>query len=169
MLWRDMKKALTDWLLHPIPSHLPVTYILQSQRSSERSSVPLQFPVVVKRETLRFVSASTVDSHEEHAPPTWPLYTESRAKPLKNTQFKTQARLPSQLNGLGFVSLVFRKMRRKRLARLNQQTRELISARKTSHKLLRQRPESPTVTLTRIASKYEVLKLHQLYILEIHT
>ena len=64
MLWTDMKKALTDWLQHPTPSHLPMTSILQSQRSSERSSVPLQLPVVIKRETLRFVSASAVDRHE---------------------------------------------------------------------------------------------------------
>ena len=39
----------------------------------------------------------------------------------------------------------------------NQQTRELISARTTSHK---RRPESPTVTLTWHASKYKVNKLN---------
>ena len=39
----------------------------------------------------------------------------------------------------------------------NQHTRELISARKTSHKYLQQqRPASPTVTLTRQAGKYKV-------------
>ena len=61
---------------------------------------------------------------------------------------------------------------------LNQQTRELISARKTSHfqiiyrdvsynskslcvLLQQQRPDLPTVTLTRHASEYKAHKLHQ--------
>ena len=44
----------------------------------------------------------------------------------------------------------------------NQQTRELISTQKMSHK--QQRPESPTVTLTWHASKYRVHKLLLRYI-----
>ena len=43
----------------------------------------------------------------------------------------------------------------------NQHTRELISARKTSHK--HKRPESPTVTLTWHACKYKVHTFHQRY------
>ena len=48
-----------------------------------------------------------------------------------------------------------------------QHTRELISARKASHKLMiqKQRPESPTVTLTWHASKYKIHQLHQKCIL----
>ena len=41
----------------------------------------------------------------------------------------------------------------------NQQTRELIIARKTSHKQ-QQRLESPTVTVTWHASKYKVHEQH---------
>ena len=47
----------------------------------------------------------------------------------------------------------------------NQQTRELISAPKDVTQAQQQRPESPTVTLTWHASKHEVRKLHQRYIL----
>ena len=48
----------------------------------------------------------------------------------------------------------------------HQHTRELISVPRKSHKRNNKRPESPTVTLTWHACKYEVHKLHQQYILE---
>ena len=48
----------------------------------------------------------------------------------------------------------------------NQQTRELISARKKNiTQVQQQRPESPTVTFTWHSCKYKVHKLHQRYIL----
>ena len=46
----------------------------------------------------------------------------------------------------------------------NQHTRELISARKTSHKHSN-KDSSPTVILTWHASKYKIHKLHQGYML----
>ena len=46
---------------------------------------------------------------------------------------------------------------------MNQRTREVIIARKTSHKHKNKRPESPTVTLTWHARKYKVHTFHQRY------
>ena len=47
----------------------------------------------------------------------------------------------------------------------NEQTRELISAHRRHSNTHTKRPESPTVVLTRLPSKYEVQKAHQRYIL----
>ena len=52
----------------------------------------------------------------------------------------------------------------------SQQTRELLSTRKTSHitQTQQQRPESPTVTLTWNTSKYTAHKLQKRYIVYIY-
>ena len=50
----------------------------------------------------------------------------------------------------------------KKLKEQNQETRELISARRASHK--QPRPKSPMVPITWHASKYKVHKLHHSYI-----